>query len=313
MSFSVQAKDELARIEDRRCCRVAELAALIRLNGRIGSNGERILLTIGTDRAAVARKIYKCLKEVFGLPARVTVRKRARLRKNNRYAVEVEGTSDLEKAFSRLGVSVPGGSEQTGIKSDLLSRECCRRSYLRGAFLARGSVSNPQSEYHLEILVDSESEAMNLTRVMRRLGLEPGITPRKQRWVVYIKDGGRIVDCLNMMGAHAALLEFENARIVKEMRNQVNRLVNCDTANLNKTVRAGVRQEEMIRLLIDRIGLQKIPPNLKEVAELRLQQPDASLRELGEMASPPLSKSCVNHRLRKLEALARRILADEQH
>ncbi len=313
MSFSVQVKDELARIEDRRCCRAAELAALIRLNGRIGSNQERLTLTIGTDRAAVARKIYKCLKEVFGLPARVTVRKRARLRKNNRYAVEVEGTPGLERALFRLGASVPGGSEQTGIKPDLISRECCRRSYLRGAFLARGSVSNPQSEYHLEILVDSESEAVNLTRVMRMLGLEPGITPRKQKWVVYIKDGGRIVDCLNMMGAHAALLEFENARIVKEMRNQVNRLVNCDTANLNKTVRAGVRQEEMIRLLIDRIGLQKIPPNLKEVAELRLQQPDASLRELGEMASPPLSKSCVNHRLRKLEALARRILADEQH
>lgn len=262
------------------------------------------MLTVGTDRAAVARKIYKCLRDIFGLPARVAVRRRARLRKNNRYTVEARGT-----AADRLAVRARLGIDEAN--RAVTGRECCRRSYLRGAFLARGSVSNPQSEYHLEILLDSEKEARFLAGLMRELGLPPGSTRRKHKWLVYLKDGGRIADGLNMMGAHAALLEFENARIYKEMRNQVNRLVNCDTANLTKTVRAGVRQEEMIRRLISRVGLRQIPPNLREVAELRLRQPDASLRELGEMARPPLSKSCVNHRLRNLEALARRLLAGE--
>lgn len=312
LSFSAHAKDELARIEARPCCRAAELAALIRLNGRI-AGGEPEMLTIGTDRAAVARKIYKGLKEIFDLPARVAVRKRVRLRKNNRYTVAVGGTADFGKVFPRPGAAGTARdlrSDFEGAPWDPARRECCRRAYLRGAFLARGSVSNPQSEYHLEIRVDSEAEMRFLTRLMRRSGLAPGSTVRKRKWLVYLKDGGRIADCLNMMGAHAALLEFENARIYKEMRNRVNRLVNCDTANLNKTVRAGVRQEETIRRLIGRVGLREIPPNLRQVAELRLQQPDASLRELGEMARPPLSKSCVNHRLRNLEALARRVLTD---
>lgn len=314
LSFSVQAKDELARIEERFCCRVAELAALVRFNGEvtgIGTADQRLVLRVSTENAAVARKVFKCLKDAFELPARVSVRRKARLRKNNRYAVQVEDGMNLVKALPKLGLTASAGAVKPGYYRKLLSRDCCRRAFLRGAFLARGSVSSPQSEYHLEIQLDNEADAWDVAEIMQRQSLDARISTRKRKWVVYVKDGSQIVDCLNVMGAHAALLEFENARIYKEMRNQVNRLVNCDTANLNKTVRASVRQEELIHLLSDHMGLYKLSPSLRELAELRLRHPDASLRELGELANPPLSKSCVNHRLRKLEALARKVLSGE--
>ncbi|MDQ7789898.1 MAG: DNA-binding protein WhiA [Eubacteriales bacterium] len=314
LSFSVQAKNELARIEERFCCRVAELAALVRFNGEVTGIGvahRRPVLNVSTENAAVARKVFKGLKETLELPARVSGRRKARLRKNNRYLVQVEDGMNLIPALPKLGLSVSAGEVKTGNYKRLLSRDCCRRSYLRGTFLARGSVSSPQSDYHLEILLDNETDALNIAELMQRQGLDARVSTRKRKWVVYIKDSNQIVDCLNLMGAHAALLDFENTRIFKEMRNQVNRLVNCDTANLNKTVRAGVRQEKLIRLLREHIGMHRLSPPLRQLAELRLAHPDVSLRELGELSNPPLSKSCVNHRLRKLELMARKLLSGE--
>jgi len=308
VSFSAHTKDELARIEGLpSCCRLAELAALAKLNGRLVHGPAELLIV--TENAAIARKVFKALKMQFRLAARVEIRRKPRLKKNNEYLVRIGNQDGLGPALEEMGLCTVSLRVRPGLKRDLVRRECCRRSYLRGAFLARGSVSSPRGSYHLEITVGDQRMAADLSGLMRKVGLEGRLSPRKRGWIVYLKDGEQVADALKLMGAHAALLDFENARVYKDMRNRVNRLVNCDTANLGKTVSAGVRQEEHIRLVVQRFGLETLSPPLRQVARLRLQYPEVSLRELGELAQPPLSKSCVNHRLRKLEQIAEHILA----
>ncbi|MEW6726699.1 DNA-binding protein WhiA [Desulforudis sp. 1088] len=307
MTFSVRTKEELARIEGRLCCQKAELAALVRFCGSLRAPGpEPEGLAIGTENAGAARKAYKLLKHVCGLEATIAIRRRQRLRKNNHYEVIVESQPRFAEACKALGLKA------RGIKKSLVGRDCCRRAYLRGAFLGRGSVSSPKGEYHLEIMAGSEPVAQDLAALMARLGLDVRVVSRRRGWTVYIKEGTQIVDCLNLMGAHNALLAFENARVYKEMRNRVNRLVNCDTANLSKAAEASVRHQEIIRRIDESLGLKKLPEPLRQFAELRLRYPDASLRELGELAAPPLSKSCAGHRMRRLEAIAERLAGKEK-
>ena len=191
-----------------------------------------------------------------------------------------------------------------GIEEQMVSSDENARAYIRGALLGGGSISNPEKAYHLEFVTHSEEYAKDLSKLVNRFGLNSKIIQRKNSYIVYIKEGEQIVDILNIVGAHTCLLELENIRIMKEMRNNVNRLVNCETANLSKTVNAAVRQVESIRLIQKEIGLQRLPKNLRDIAELRLNYPDESLKELGEMLDPPVGKSGVNHRLRKIEKIA---------
>ena len=186
----------------------------------------------------------------------------------------------------------------------LLKKVCCKKAYLRGAFLAGGSISDPEKTYHLEISNHSIEMANEIVRLMGTFDLNAKIIRRKGYFIAYLKEGENIVDFLNVIGAHSALMELENVRILKEMRNNVNRIVNCETANLGKTVNASVRQAENIRYIRDSIGFNNLPENLQEVAEVRLTSSDASLKELGEMLHPPIGKSGVNHRLRKLDEIA---------
>ena len=186
-----------------------------------------------------------------------------------------------------------------------------RRAYIRGAFIGGGSISNPEKTYHLEFVTHSEEYAVDLSKLINSYGLNSKVIQRKNSYIIYIKEGEQIVDLLNIIGAQSCLLELENIRIMKEMRNNVNRLVNCETANLSKTVNAAVRQVESIKLIQSQIGLQRLPKNLREIAELRLNYPDESLKELGEMLDPPVGKSGVNHRLRKIEKIAEELRASE--
>ena len=185
--------------------------------------------------------------------------------------------------------------------------ECCRRAFLRGAFLASGSISDPEKSYHLEFVCTTEKKAGQLVEILKRFGLDGKQILRKRSYVVYLKDGEQIVDALNIMGAHIALMEMENVRIVKGIRNTVNRKLNCEMANITKTVTAANKQVADIQFLSGKIGLNALPENLREIARLRLEYPDATLVELGEMLYPPVGKSGVNHRLRKLGNLAKEL------
>ncbi|MDR1320191.1 MAG: DNA-binding protein WhiA [Gracilibacteraceae bacterium] len=304
MSFSGTAKDELARLRDEKpCCRLAEIAALIRMDGVLQFGGrENWAIQVVTENAAVARKLFSLARTELERPADITIRRKMRLRKNMSYLVRVypRDRSDLE----RLGILDGRGDWQTGVSRDLIKTRCDRKAYLRGAFLAGGSVNNPERDYHLEITVNNLPLAKDLQSILRGFRLKAKISARKNNYVVYVKESEHIFEFLALVGAHQALFAFEDARILKGMRNQVNRLTNCETANLDKTVSAAVRQAENIRRIAARGGLSSLPAGLREIAELRLARPDYTLKELGEMLNPPVGKSGVNHRLRRIEEIA---------
>ena len=199
------------------------------------------------------------------------------------------------------------GDRQGAVDSRFIQKSCCRRAFLRGAFLCVGSISDPEKGYHLEFVCTGEIRARQLQRLIQEFDIEARILIRKKYHVVYIKEGAGIVDLLNVMGAHMSLMNLENLRILKEMRNSINRRVNCETANITKTVNAASRQIEDILYLRDHYGLQKLPPALRRMAEVRLEYPDAPLKELGQYLEPPVGKSGVNHRLRKLSELAQQV------
>lgn len=198
------------------------------------------------------------------------------------------------------------------IHNRLLKQNCCRRAFIRGAFLAAGSVSDPEKSYHFELVSVSKEKAVQLQQILLLFQIDARIVLRKRHYVVYVKEGSQIVALLGLMGAHVSLMQLENVRIVKEMRNSVNRKVNCETANLNKTVSAAVRQVEDIRYIESRVGLYQLADSLEETARLRLEHPDASLKELGDMMSPKVGKSGVNHRLRKLSLMAEQLRKGEE-
>jgi DNA-binding protein WhiA len=310
VSFSVKTKNELARImSGKSCCQLAEFLALTRMDGTIQiSTNQKVSITMVTENAAVARKIFKLAKELFEIKTEIVVYKKSRLRKNNVYAIRIPPQPQVSKVLHILGLIDKDHrwifDFQNQFPLELVKKQCCKKAYLRGVFLGGGSVTNPEDTYHLEIFTSNQAHGMAITRLINSFGLTAKISKRKNLYVVYLKDSDQIVDLLNIMGAHSALLSFENTRVIKGMRNQVNRLVNCETANLNKTVNTAVRQIESIKTIQSTIGLDKLPDGLKEIAELRLAYPDKSLKELGEIIIPQLGKSGINHRLRKLEEIA---------
>lgn len=306
MSFAARTKKELTQLEIKPCCKRSELAAMIRMNGMVLIQNKRISLDVTTENAAIARRMYTLLKQIFGVHAELLVRKKMRLKKNNIYMMRVP--FQVQEILQELGIANKNLTFVPGVNPELVKKSCCKRSYLRGAFLAGGSVNDPEgSSYHLEIASSDLQHSESLLEVINSYGLNAKLIDRKKSYVVYLKEVEKIIEFLNIIGAHQALLKFEDIRIVKGMRNQVNRLVNCETANLNKTIEASVRQIENIRLLQRVVGLETLPQKLREVAELRLQFPDINLKELGEMLPSKVSKSGVNHRLRKLDDLAERV------
>jgi len=313
MSFSSITKNELARIQGNGgCCKRAELAALVKMDGTLHINGSQMSLDIKNYNAAVARKAFSLVKELFDIGAQVMVRRKIRLRKNNIYLVRVPAAEKKTEIMSALGIMDDAGLLQEKAPGSLLGRDCCRRAYLRGLFLGGGSVSSPERAYHLEIITNNLRHARDILRILKGFKLSGGINVRKNWYVVYLKESEQIAECLNIMGAHNALLDFEGKRVYKDVRNRVNRLVNCETANLDKTVAAAVRQVEDIKLISRCKGLEKLPTSLRQTAEARLQFPDANLRELGEVMVPPVGKSGVNHRLRKLSEIAGRLRGGEE-
>lgn len=309
MSFSSDTKDELARIEPESvCCMLAELAAIVSIGGTIGlMSAGRMRLTVESENAATARRVYSLFKRLFDVRAELTTLRHARLGGRNTYRLTLHGD---EAAFVLEGCGILRRSEQghIGIRrtipKEIVSRRCCRRAFVRGAFLAGGSIANPEREYHLEFVLGDESFAASLLRFLAKYDLNVKAVSRKGAYVLYLKEGDQIVTLLSLMGAHSALCALENIRIQKDIRNNVNRVVNCDSANLQKTLDASSRQVEAIEYIRDHYGLDNLPPLLGEVARLRLDYREVSLQELGEMLNPPVGKSGVNHRLRRLCELA---------
>ncbi|NFN86164.1 DNA-binding protein WhiA [Clostridium sporogenes] len=308
MSFSLKVKNEVCKyVEINKQEAIAELSAIMKVSGTLLFTNKQFNFKITTENAAIARLVFKILKEHFGIHTEIMIKKNNSLKKNNIYIIlisEEEGVKSLLKEVGIIKETINVFSLDYNIPENIIECDECRRAYIRGAFLGGGSISNPEKTYHLEFVTHNEEYAKDLSDLINSYNLNSKVIKRKNSYIIYLKEGEQIVDLLNIIGAHASLLELENVRIMKEMRNNVNRLVNCETANLSKTVNAAVRQVESIKFIEREIGLGRLPKNLRDVAELRIKYPDESLRELGKMLNPPVGKSGVNHRLRRIEKIA---------
>lgn len=284
MSFSAEVKEELEKIMPQaRHCRLAELSAIVEFGCHIEETNGEIRITIHSENDAVARKYFTLWKKTFNI-----------------------GT-DVAKALQALKFTGDNAGAGKGADPVLIKSSCCKRAYLRGAFLCIGSMSNPEKGYHLEFVCETDRQAQQIQEAIHSFDIEAKVVGRKKYNVVYLKEGTGIVDLLNVMGAHVSLMNLENLRIEKEMRNSINRQVNCETANITKTVNAASRQLEDIQLIQTHIGLSGLPEHLREIALVRLAHPESSLQELGGYLNPPVGKSGVNHRLRKLSEIASQI------
>ena len=313
MSFSSNVKEELQRhISPARHCQLAELAAILHFCGSIGSQKDGNFLQIKAENVLLVRKCFTLLQKTFNMSTETQVHHEGQ---GGGYYIRIEdqdlvkrilqGTKflDGEGNFWRGDSSSAAGLRES-VNRVVIKNTCCQRAFLRGAFLSAGSMSDPDKGYHLEIVCTRESQAQQLQLLLSDFGIDARTVIRKKYYVVYVKEGSCIADFLNVIEAHVALMEFENSRVVRDVRNTVNRRVNCETANITKTVTAAARQLEDIIFLQEKYGFEKLPVNLREMAEVRLEHPDAPLKELGAYLDPPVGKSGVNHRLRKLCELA---------
>ncbi|AKP03479.1 DNA-binding protein WhiA [Companilactobacillus pabuli] len=305
VSYASEVKQELTKLVVHPEHARVELSALLRMNGSLSLQNHHFVLTAQTENAAIARRIFSLVKQKYGIESELLVRKKMKLKKNNQYLVRIN--QDTNKILTDLDILDESGlSINTNVPLEVINEDQRMRSYLRGAFLATGSVNNPEtSRYHLEIYSLYEMHNEGIVQMMNYFHLNARTTKRRNGYIVYLKEAEKIADFLQLIGATNSMLKFEDIRIVRDMRNSVNRLVNCENANINKTVAAAERQVENIKHLQATVGLDNLPDKLREIAVLRLENPEVSLKELGDMVpSGPISKSGINHRLRKLNQLA---------
>lgn len=333
MSFSSEVKRELFALDGQALhCKTAELAALLSGAGRLGrrhknSGLQKVLayVVFVSENEQVVHRYTSLLAQAAQISVPVTQADPGYSKNKPLYAAEISDETDMQKLWTLLdqngdyqeckepGLTVPSMQfwDENGnfylpqrIWNRLLQRTCCRRAFLRGAFLLSGSMSNPRKSYHFEIVCADPERAARIQKQFGCFGVAARTVARKNHVVVYLKEGSQIVDALNIMGAHASLMQLENVRIIKEMRNDINRRVNCETANIHKTVNAAYRQQETIRFLQQNGLLEGLPQQLQEIAALRMEYPQAPIKELGTLCQPPVGKSGVNHRLRRLEEIA---------
>lgn len=308
MSFSSEAKKDLARHDcDNISEKRAELSAIVSTSSSINIAGyKKINLKIITELNSVARKIYKILKDDYNINTSIIVNKNQMLKRTNSYVLEIDNDMGAISLMIKLNILKDENSFMPlrEISDSVVCGDAEKRAYLRGAFLGCGSVSNPEKNYHLEFVVNNSTYANSLMNLINSLGFTSKVVERKNNFIVYIKESEQISDLLGYIGASSAMFSLQNIKIIKEMRNNVNRLVNCETANLSKTVDAAVRQIEDINIIQKNIGINKLPQNLQQLIKLRLEFEDVSLKELGEMLKPPIGKSGVNHRFKKIEKIA---------
>lgn len=308
MSYASDVKKELTSLEVHEGNAKAELSALIRMNGALGLSNKQFILNVQTENAATARRIYSLLHQFFNVESEVIIRRQMKLKKNNVYVVRLK--HQVKEILDELQI-MKGFEINEAMPTSLLKRDSQRRSYLRGAFLAAGSVNNPEkSRYHLEIYSLYQAHNQQIAELMNEYRLNAKTTERRSGYIVYLKEGEKIAEFLQLIGATNSMLQFEDVRIMRDIKNSVNRLTNAEEANANKVADASARQIENIKVIVNEIGLMELPIKLRQIAETRLNHPDISLSELGNyVPDGPISKSGVNHRLRKINEYAQAIKA----
>lgn len=309
MSFSRDVKEELSHsIPSARHCQLAEISAILSMCGIIRiSENDRIEIEVRTENSAVARKFHALIRRCFQICPEVLIRSHSNNHRVHTYVQMIGVHEDALRILRATKLMNREGDIEEHLSildSVLIQHSCCKRAFIRGCFLATGSITEPEKAYHFEIVCNDMGKAEQVRDLLNFFELDAKIVERKRYYVVYIKEGAHIVDALNVMEAHISLMNLENVRILKDMRNSVNRRVNCETANINKTVSAAVKQVEDIKYIRDHMGFGNLSEGLRQMAELRLAEPELPLKDLGQRLNPPVGKSGVNHRLRKLSNIA---------
>jgi DNA-binding protein WhiA len=268
MSYASDVKKELTTLVVHREHARAELAALIRMNGALSLASGGFILNVQTENAAIARRIFQLLLDTYDVRAEVLVRRKMKLKKNNVYIVRLK--QNVNEILADLEI-LDGFEFTTAVSPDIMGNMQKMRSYLRGAFEASGSVNNPKtSRYHLEIYSVYEDHNLDIQKMMNYFDLNAGVLERRSGYITYLKGAEKISEFLVLIGATNAMLQFEDVRIERDMRNSVNRLVNAETANMNKSISAAEKQIENIKYIDETVGINKMPPKLVELAKLRL-------------------------------------------
>ena len=313
MSFAADTKNELVHIEiEKKCCMLAEIAGFIRMCGSLKLSGkDKVTTVMSTENPAIARRYKKLIKDYFNVNADLEIGQGEGIKKGRAYFLKIPPEEKSEQVLRETGMlMVREGLNyiSDGIYDGLIKTKCCKKAYLRGIFLGTGTISAPEKGYHIEFVCNTETLAGDVKKLINSfVDLHAKMVQRKKSHVVYVKESGQITDILNIMGAHSHFFAFENVKMVKEMRNKANRALNCDSANLDKTIHAAERQIESIKKIESKKGLGFLPDKLYDVAVVRLENPDASLIELAELMNPPMKKSGVNNRLKRLDEIARKL------
>lgn len=316
ISFSQEAKDEISKqLSPSRHCRLAELSAMLSLGGHLTRLDSRKILRFTTENIAVARKYFTLIRKTFNINMDISIKTHPNRKSNKIFTLVLRDTENIDRILKAVKIKTDAMPESSKVRifelnkpSNLVVQNvCCKRAFIRGAFLTSGSMSDPKKAYHLEVVLTNMDKAQQLQEIIGTFSIDAKIVTRKKNYVVYIKEGAQIVDFLNVIEAHVALMNLENVRILKDVRNNVNRQVNCEAANISKTVAASTKQIEDIIYIRDTSGFTNLTEGLGDIARLRVEHPEASLKELGAMLIPSIGKSGVNHRLRKLSMIAEHI------
>lgn len=308
MSFTQDIKKELTSLEiGRKCCQLAQITGFLRFAGSITLSSGKMGIKVSTDNPAVARLFVTLVKEYFGTKTSLQIEEGQMLRKGHMYNLVITPEMNAEAILRETGaIGIKEGSNylKDGIEAAIIKKRCCKKSALRGIFMAAGSVSDPTKAYHLEIPCASSLMANDVKKLINSFGLKSKIVERRSKFVVYIKDAEQISDFLSVLGASNQLFKFENIRIAKEMKNNANRISNCESANADKTVNAAQKIIQDISFIEEKTGLDYLPEKLKDTAVLRRDNPELPLSELAQLFDPPLGKSGLNHRLNKISLIA---------
>jgi len=304
MSFTQTVKEELiSREYESGCCQYAELAGIIAFSGVVRKEQGDYSIRITTESSGLARKVFKLSKQLFGAAARIEIRRHAHEKAIHSYVVIINNAAALLGGLEML----ERGAVNFRISNDIVGEECCAGAFIRGAFLGGGSIADPERRYHMEFVTSHFSLSKDFRALFERFGINARTVVRKSNYVTYFKESEAICDCLAAAGAHNAVLNIYNIKILKEIKNQANRVTNFESANIHKTVDASIKQVEAIRKIERTTGIDKLPKGLQRLARLRLEYTDISLSELGQMLDPPIGKSGVNHRIRRIMQIAKEL------
>lgn len=315
MSFSTDVKTELASLNHSQCCDRAELSAMFHIGGSIELSSEGMSLSFQTTNNAVTRKVIKLIKELYHIELEILAKKQTTFQKHDLFLIHIK--EKVEYIMNDLSLMNKNALFFQDTDPLLIEKECCKRAYLRGAFLAGGSVNSPETaSYHLEIQTSSLPQAQVLADISKEFLLNTKVTQNKRGYIAYIKEAEKISDFLRVVGATNALFVFEDSRINRDFKNSINRVINCDIANEKKAIEAANKQLEYIKIIEDKLHDQ-IPESMKEAIFLRKAYPESTLHELSfasvEYFEDQISKSALNHRFRAIRDLAIALQIQEDH